>query len=193
MARFDVLFLAPSAAGLVVAAVIAAHGQSPSSNGGATLFPTIASVLKSPRCQNCHTSTDFPRQGDDRHRHRLNVMRGVGDHGAPGMACMTCHGASNNPSSGVPGAPNWGIAPVGQQWETFDVAALCRQLTDPRHNGGRSIAQLEEHMTGDPLVQWAWHPGRDAKGRPRGLPPVGQEDFHALVHHWVASGARCPA
>jgi hypothetical protein len=109
------------------------------------------------------------------------------------MACTTCHGASNNPSSGVPGASNWRIAPIGQQWETLDVSALCRQLTNLRHNGGRSLAQLEEHLTGDPLVQWAWHPGTDADGRPRVLPPVGQEDFRALVHRWVTLGARCPA
>ncbi len=30
----------------------------------------VASVLRHPRCMNCHTFTEFPRQGDDRHRHQ---------------------------------------------------------------------------------------------------------------------------
>ena len=56
----------------------------------------------------------------------------------------------------------------------------------------RSIAQLEAHMNGDLLVHWAWHPGHDAAGHPRSLPPVSQDSFNDLVHRWLASGARCP-
>ena len=160
---------------------------------GSDAFPAIASVLKSPRCQNCHTATDFPRQGDDRHRHRLNVMRGPSDHGAPGLACATCHASRNNPSSGVPGAPNWGVAPISQQWETLDAVALCHRLRDPATNGGRSLQQLEAHLNADPLVQWAWSPGANAQGHQRSQPPLDQQTFHALVAHWIDRGARCPA
>ena len=162
-------------------------------NDGSEVFPAIASVLKSPRCQNCHTATDFPRQGDDRHRHRLNVMRGPADHGAPGLACSTCHGTRNNGGSGVPGAPNWGVAPIGQQWETLDAIALCHRLSDPTTNGGRSLPKLEEHLNADPLVQWAWLPGTNAQGHPRSVPPIDQQTFHALVARWIEGGARCPA
>ncbi len=160
---------------------------------GSDLFPQIATVLKSPRCQNCHTANRFPRQGDDRHPHRLNVVRGLNDRGAEGLHCSTCHSDRNNPSSGVPGAPHWGVAPIGQQWETLDGGALCRRLINPKTNGGRSLAVLETHMNDDLLVQWAWRPGRNAAGQARTTPPIDQEHFHALVHAWIAGGAACPA
>ena len=185
---------------LTLAIVLASGAFSPARSAptgatgdGSEVFPAIASVLKSPRCQNCHTATDFPRQGDDRHRHRLNVMRGPLDHGAPGLACATCHSTRNNGGSGVPGAPNWGVAPIGQQWETLAAVALCHKLRDPATNGGRSLARLEEHLNADPLVQWAWSPGANAQGRPRSLPPIDQQTFHALVERWIKGGAPCPA
>ena len=179
---------------LASAAFNSAHSASISADGdGSDVFPAIASVLKSPRCQNCHTATDFPRQGDDRHRHGLNVMRGAGDHGAPALACATCHGTRNNGASGVPGAPNWGLAPIGQQWETLDAFALCRKLRDPATNGGRSLAKLEEHLNADPLVQWAWSPGANAQGSLRSLPPIDQQTFHVLVERWIQGGAPCHA
>lgn len=167
----------------------AAHDQV---EDGTETFAAIATVLKSPRCQNCHTATGFPRQGDDRHRHRLNVMRGPSDHGAPGLACATCHASRNNATSGVPGAPNWGVAPIGQQWETLDAMTLCRRLRDPATNGGRTLAQLEAHLNTDPLVQWAWTPGANAQGHPRSQPPIDQQTFHALVARWIEGGAKCP-
>jgi hypothetical protein len=55
-------------------------------------FETVAKVLASPRCQNCHTLRNFPRQGDDRHPHLFNMTRGGADRGAPGLPCSTCHG-----------------------------------------------------------------------------------------------------
>ena len=36
----------------------------------------VYSVLSNPRCINCHTATNYPQQGDDRHRHLFNVVRG---------------------------------------------------------------------------------------------------------------------
>jgi hypothetical protein len=45
----------------------------------ASAWPEVASVLRHPRCMNCHTVTDLPRQGDDRHRHQKLVMRGAED------------------------------------------------------------------------------------------------------------------
>jgi hypothetical protein len=43
-------------------------------------FREVATVLHSARCMNCHTVGDRPRQGDDRHIHAQNVMRGPGWH-----------------------------------------------------------------------------------------------------------------
>jgi hypothetical protein len=36
-------------------------------------FQSMAEVLRHPRCMNCHTVTEFPRQGNDRHRHQQMV------------------------------------------------------------------------------------------------------------------------
>jgi len=43
---------------------------------GLAAWEQVYSVLTSPRCINCHTATDYPQQGDDRHRHFANVVRG---------------------------------------------------------------------------------------------------------------------
>src|SRR5262245_5444573 len=62
----------------------------------------IESVLTHPRCINCHTVTDYPRQGDDRHVHQFRVVRGPDDRGAAGASCAACHQEDNQASSGVP-------------------------------------------------------------------------------------------
>jgi hypothetical protein len=146
----------------------------------------MTDVLRHPRCLNCHPSGDFPRQGDDRHRHRMLVTRGPDDHGNATLRCSTCHQTANSPAGLVPGAPHWGLAPRNMGWEGLSDADLCRALTDPARNRGRTVPALVEHMTGDALVQWAWQPGA------RSAPPVGQQEFHALVRRWAATGAACP-
>ena len=39
-------------------------------------FKQMLTVIKHPRCMNCHPSDDHPRQGDDQHVHLFNVQRG---------------------------------------------------------------------------------------------------------------------
>jgi hypothetical protein len=46
-------------------------------------------VLTHPRCINCHTATNYPQQGDDRHRHLFNIIRGPGGKGVAGLNCVT--------------------------------------------------------------------------------------------------------
>ena len=53
---------------------------SPRSDGLAA-WQQVYSVMVSPRCLNCHTATNYPQQGDDRHRHVANVIRGPQDKG----------------------------------------------------------------------------------------------------------------
>jgi len=53
-------------------------------------FTRIATVLQHPRCMNCHTSTGFPRQGDDRRPHIMNVRRGPSDTGTLALQCSAC-------------------------------------------------------------------------------------------------------
>jgi hypothetical protein len=149
-------------------------------------FVRVAEVLRHPRCLNCHPSGDAPRQTDDRHLHRMLVMRGADDRGTPAMRCPACHQTVNTADGRVPGAPHWHLAPRAMGWEGLDGGALCRALKDPARNGGRSVDALVKHMTGDALVQWAWNPGT------RVPPPVSQFDFHEAVKRWAATGAACP-
>jgi hypothetical protein len=158
----------------------------------ATAFATVASVLVSPRCLNCHTLTEFPRQGDDRHPHLFHVTRGAADHGAAGLLCSTCHGQSNNAASGVPGAPEaWRLAPVSMGWEGLSTTELCHHLKDPQRNGHRSGADIIDHLK-SPLVIWGWSPGTDPRGRPRNAPPVAYADFISAAETWVMTGTACP-
>src|SRR5205807_9909530 len=46
----------------------------PAATGGA-LFVELVSVLRQPRCMQCHSQRDFPRQGDDSRRHSMNGRR----------------------------------------------------------------------------------------------------------------------
>lgn len=156
----------------------------------AALLERMLPVLQYPRCMNCHTRTGFPRQGDDPHRHIMNVSRGPDDHGAVGLHCSTCHQAANQPASGVPGAPDWHLAPLSMAWEGLTASQLCRALFDPR-KGGLKPPQLVPHLE-TPFVVWAWSPGVDAHGLPRSTPPMSHQAFVALARRWVAMGAVCP-
>src|SRR5690242_478705 len=111
----------------------------------AALFARVATVLQSPRCMNCHARGDFPRQGDDGHRHVFNVARGPEDRGAAGLHCGTCHQTVNQAASGVPGAPDWRLAPRRMAWEGLSVAELCRALLDPAR-GGMHADELVPHL-----------------------------------------------
>jgi hypothetical protein len=154
-------------------------------------FAQIATVLEHPRCMNCHTSTDFPRQGDDGHPHIMLVKRGPNDTGSPALQCNTCHQKNNSPA-GVPGDPVWHLAPLRMAWEGLTPGEICRSLTEPS-KGGMDYEKLITHMATDHLVAWAWNPGIDLSGKRRSIPPISHADFGELVKRWVASGAACPA
>jgi hypothetical protein len=155
-------------------------------------FAAIAPVFEHPRCMNCHTVSEFPRQGDDRHRHTMNVLRGKDGHGVAAQRCGGCHQRSNQAASGVPGADeDWHLAPLSMGWEGLSPGELCRHLLDPARNGGRSGDAIIAHL-GTNLVRWAWSPGRTQKGDERGRPPLGYDDFMRQARHWVETGAACP-
>ncbi len=157
------------------------------------MFARIATVLKSPRCLNCHTVTDFPRQGDDRHAHIFFISRGPDDRGYPSARCTSCHGDANNDATGIPGRPDWHLAPLSMGWEGLSTAQLCHRLLDPAANGHRTPEQIYEHIAFDrEFVAWAWSPGRNIQGMPRSVPPIPHDEFAQLVKQWVAAGASCP-
>jgi len=151
------------------------------------LFVEAGKVIQHPRCLNCHPVGERPTQSNDMHPHSPLVVRGGDDKGAIGMRCTTCHQAANFEPSGVPGHPLWHMAPLGMAWQQRSLAQICVQIKDPRKNGGKTLAQLHEHMAQDTLVGWAWHPGGT-----REPAPGTQDQFGALIAAWIATGAACP-
>jgi hypothetical protein len=139
---------------------------------------------------NCHTAQDYPRQGDDEHRHTMNVSRGSENGGAPGLHCNSCHQAFNQISSGVPGVPDWRLAPIRMAWEGLSVGDLCRAPLDPAR-GGMKPDQFVPHFD-TALVRWAWAAGTDSHGRARTAPPIGHDEFIDITKRWIASGTACP-
>lgn len=165
---------------------------------GLAAWQKVHSVLTSPRCINCHTATNYPQQGDDRHRHVANIIRGPEGKGVPGLNCASCHQESNADSTGVPGGHNWHLAPLSMRWQDLNdqplsSAAICRGLTDRARNGGLNGPGLLHHHEEEALVKWAWNPGRRPDGTMRTLPPLSHEDFVAATRQWVEAGTPCPA
>lgn len=155
----------------------------------AVAFEAIVPVLRHPRCMNCHSAGDYPRQGDDMHRHIMDVRRGPDGRGLNAVKCSTCHQDHNLPGIHMPpGASNWGLPPPGMLmiWEGLSDRKLCELLKDPQQNGHRSIEQIVEHMH-SPLVLWGWHPGEG-----RTPIPFSENLFLSEVEQWVSHGAACP-
>ena len=155
-------------------------------------FNTVMQVVLSPRCLNCHPSGDQPTQGDDLHEHYFNVQRGSDDHGAGILKCQTCHQNENNDYTGVPGAPNWHLAPKSMGWQGLNKYQVAKAMLDPNKNGGRGLDSLLSHLTEDPLVLWAFEPGINQLGQKRSLPPVSKEEYIEAVEIWIGSGATIP-
>jgi hypothetical protein len=49
-----------------------------------------------------------------------------------------------------------------------------------------------KHNTEEPLVLWAFHPGRRIDGSMRTLPPLTHEEFVTATRAWVEAGTPCP-
>jgi len=158
-------------------------------SASAAAFAAIVPVLRHQRCMNCHSSGDFPRQGDDGHRHTMNVRRGLYGEGVAGLKCSTCHQDHNLQGEHMPpGAPDWHLPTPRETmiWEGLSDRQLCELFKNPAANGHRSVDEIVRHMN-TPLVLWAWHPGEG-----RAPVPMPQDEFLAKVKEWAASGAACP-
>jgi hypothetical protein len=81
----------------------------------------------------------------------------------------------------------WHLAPLSMAWQTKTLAQICAQIKDPARNGGKTLAQIQEHLAHDTLVGWGWRPGGT-----REPAPGSQDQFGALTAAWIASGAECP-
>jgi hypothetical protein len=156
------------------------------------LFTEAAKVITDPRCMNCHPANRQPTQGDDMHPHVPFMDAGESGIGERGIVCTSCHRGENTALPGsrlrsVPGAEPWLLAPASMGWQGLTLGGICQQLKDPVRNGGRSLAQIHQHMSTDHLVGWAWHPGEGR--RPA---PGTQRAFGELIAAWIETGADCP-
>ncbi len=157
--------------------------------GAAAAFEAIVPVLRHPRCMNCHSRGDFPRQGDDSHRHTMRIHRGPDGQGVNAVNCSTCHQDHNLEGLHMPpGAPDWHLpsAAMPMIWEGLTDQQLCELLKDPQQNGHRTAEQIVQHMH-TPLVLWGWSPGQG-----RTPIPTPQHKFLANVQEWAVKGAACP-
>ena len=157
--------------------------------GAAAAFEAIVPVLRHPRCMNCHSIGDFPRQGDDSHRHTMQVRRGPDGAGVNAVKCSTCHQDHNLAGWHMPpGAPGWHLPSPAMPmiWEGLTDHQLCELFKDPQRDGHRTPEQIVEHMH-TPLVLWGWSPGDG-----RTPIPTSQHDFLANIEEWAEKGAACP-
>ena len=206
MKRLHLVFQ-PSLAGLIVFGIAGALWLSRSvaaaeppaekkvaaadASGDGALFTAFVPVLRHPRCMNCHSQGDYPRQGDDGHPHTMNVRRGPVGFGVTSEKCNTCHQEHNLAGSHLPpGAPGWRLPPPGMPmiWQGLTDAQICESIKDRKQNRNRNLDQLVEHLTEDKLVMWAWNPGEG-----RTPVPMPHDEFVAKVKQWQAAGAPCPA
>ncbi len=182
--------LAVGAAAALLATSMTAQSPKPDANASRAAFLQVYRVLISPRCQNCHPAGDAPLQGDDSHVHLQNVKRGRSGHGVYGMQCDTCHQSTNLPGAHMPpGNPKWAL-PSPEHKMVFvgrSAGELCRQIKDPKQNGGRSLADLLHHIADDDLVGWGWNSGDG-----RTLPPLSRPETAAQMRVWIEGGAACP-
>ena len=169
----------------------------PTKEEGLAAWQQVYSVLTHPRCINCHTATNYPQQGDDRHRHFANVVRGPANNGVAALRCATCHQNANADSTGVPGAHGWHLAPLSMRWQDandkiFSSAEVCNALTDRSKNNHLDGPGILKHHTSEPLVLWAFQPGRSIDGTMRTLPPLTHDQFVEATRKWVEAGTPCP-
>jgi len=154
-------------------------------------FNDAVKVFNSPRCANCHPAGDTPMQGDTARPHDNDVIRGAKGIGTEELACAMCHLETNTEGEGMaPGSPDWRMpaADMKMVFPGLTAGQLCRNLKDPKMNGGHKTAKdAIHHIETDPRVRWAWTPGEGRKP-----PPMGFEMFVKKMNEWVANGAACP-
>ncbi|MGB7201900.1 MAG: hypothetical protein WBD16_06490 [Pyrinomonadaceae bacterium] len=154
-------------------------------------FNEAFKVFSSARCVNCHPAGDTPLQGNEGRVHDFVVTRGADGKGEEPMLCASCHLDKNQDDEGLPpGTPNWHMPPAAQKmiFQGLTAGQLCRNLKDPKKNGGKKSAKAAvEHIGKDPLVLWAWSPGTG-----RTTSPMSHADFVKKMNEWVANGGACP-
>jgi hypothetical protein len=186
--------------GLIMSSVEIAQGKNAATASkaeGLAAWGKLYAVLTFPRCINCHTAGDHPTQGDDRHRHSDGVVRGPEGRGVEGLHCTNCHQEANDDSTGIPGARDWHLAPLTMRWQDerdrpLSSAAVCSALIDRSKNGGLDGPGLVKHMQEEPLLLWAFSPGKRSDGSSRKPPPMTHAELVETTRIWVEAGTPCP-
>jgi hypothetical protein len=172
--------------------------------GARAAFVDAYKVFMHPRCVNCHPAGDAPLRGEDSQPHAgLRLRRGPDGQGVFTLKCTNCHQSQNQQGLQMPpGAPNvlsdgsldltrprWHLPSANTQmiFQGRSAAQLCRQLQDPKQNGGLTSEQLLHHISSDPLVLWGWNPGEGRK-----KPPLTHDEFVFSVREWLEKGGACP-
>jgi hypothetical protein len=114
-----------------------------------------------------------------------------------GLNCASCHQETNADSTGVPGGHNWHLSPRSMRWQdlndqSLSSAAVCRAVTDRSKNHGLNGPGLLKHHEEEPLVLWAWNPGRRPDGTMRIPPPLTHAEFVTATRRWIEAGMPCP-
>lgn len=174
--------------------LVGTMGDSEREAASIAAFNEASKVFFSARCANCHPAGDIPTQGDAMTPHAQGVTRGKDGKGVYGMKCTACHQSENLEGDHMPPGVNvpagWHMPPADQKmvFQGLTAGQLCRNMKDPKQNGGRKTAkEAIHHLEEDPLVHWGWNPGNG-----RTLPPMSYKDFMAKMHKWVETGAACP-
>lgn len=171
----------------------AGYIYAPPTTSGTEAWKKVYSVLTSPRCINCHTVTNYPRQRDIRYPHIYSVVRGEDGGGAPVARCTSCHGEQNDDARGIPGACGWHLAPLEMAWERSPgIAKTGPELCTMFRTLSRNQEQAMLRHLDTQLVRWAWNPGSRWNGTPRTPPPIGREEFMAAFTEWMQTGFDCP-
>jgi hypothetical protein len=141
-------------------------------------FAAIGSVLRHPRCANCHPEGDRPLQGAGK-PHGLGVVSS--------SVCGDCHGERNR--GPIPGSVNWKMPPrdVPMVFHGQSDYTLCAQWHDPQKNGGRTLESQLLHVKEDETVRAAFHPPATLES-----PPLSHGTFIEAIEAWLAAGALCP-
>ena len=172
--------------------------QTPAVPDGLAAWSRIYEVVSHPRCANCHTGASDrpmwsgPSYGRSR-PHGMNIRAGESRIGAETLPCRTCHVTTlETPDNSVPhAAPQvsdaWRLAPVEADWFGRSSAFICAQLRDPERNGGRTVAELMDHLEHDVILHWAWSPGGGRQPAPYNLKTHVDD-----LKEWGDAGQPCP-
>lgn len=153
-------------------------------------FDPIHEVLAHPRCANCHVADDVPLWAPEGVSvpHGLGIRAGESRMGIETLPCATCHRAENGAlPHAAPGVEGWALAPPEMAWAARSPGEICAQLQDPERNGGRSLADVADHVVHDEQTLWGWAPGPGRTPAP-GTP----EALSEAILAWAEAGAPCP-